>query len=466
MSIETADVVIVGAGPAGAGAALALADAGIGAVLIDDNQAAGGQVWRTGPGDALAGFAFRDRRGDALRAALAHAGDTIDYRGATEVVGAFDGLHLWLHKDGAGVTDIKAQCLIVAGGAVEAFVPVPGWTLPGVFGLGGLQSLLKAARAVPQGPVVLGGAGPLLHLAAAQLVAIGVDVVAVVDAAHRPTLGQVFAMASNPCQLAKGMAFDWSLVRRGVPILRGHAISAILGDGAVAEVDVVPLDAEWRPLAEGKLTLRADAVGLGFGVRPNVELTRLLGCEHDYTANRGGWHPRRTDDLETTVPSVFVAGDGAGIEGVDSAIAQGLIAAHAVAARLGKGHALATRAHHAKRRRLGLRRFRDAVDDWSRVRPGIFNLTRPDTIVCRCEDASRAQIADAVHAGYTLVGPMKMNTRVGMGLCQGRTCTFPMQHLMAAEAGVDVSQIGLPSNRTPLRPIAIGDAARLANSAG
>jgi thioredoxin reductase len=460
-TITEADVVIVGAGPAGANAALALADAGIRSLLVDDNHDAGGQVWRTGPGDRHAGFAFRDGRADALRAALAR-NTLIEHRAGTEVVGLFDGLHLWLHKDGQGVADVRAKNLIVATGAVEQFVPVPGWTLPSVFGLGGLQSLLKAARAVPQGPVVLAGAGPLLHLTAAQLAALGADIVAVVDAAPRPNVGQVLAMASALGQLAKGLAFDWSLVRSGIPILRGHAVAAIRGDGAVAEVDVVPLDAEWRPQNGPTRTFRCETVGLGFGVRPNVELTRLLGCEHDYTANRGGWHARRGEFLETTVPGVFVAGDGGGIEGVEAAIAQGIIAAHGVAQRLGKGDKLAGRAHAALGKRRSLGRFRDAVESWSRVRPGIFQLTTPQTIVCRCEDAVRAQITDAAQAGYTLVGPMKMNTRIGMGLCQGRTCTFALQHIMAAEAGIDVSQVGVPSNRTPLRPIPIGDAARMA----
>ena len=161
------------------------------------------------------------------------------------------------------------------------------------------------------------------------------------------------------------------------------------------------------------------------------------------------------------MPGVFVAGDGGGIEGVEAAIAQGTIAAHGVAQRLGQGDKLAGRAQAAMRKRRSLSRFRDAVENWSRVRPGIFELTTAATIVCRCEDAVRGQITDAARAGYTLVGPMKMNTRIGMGLCQGRTCTFALQHIMAAEAGIDVSEVGVPSNRTPLRPIPIADAARI-----
>ena len=458
---EASDIAIVGAGPAGLGAALALAALGVPCTLIDDNERAGGQVFRTGARELP--YHGRDPRGARMRAALHVHRGTIRHRPGTEVVGLEPDLSVWIHDAGGAVERLRPKAVVLATGALELWAPVPGWTLPGVYGLGGLQILLKSAGVVPSAPVVLGGAGPLLRLVAAQLIAAGARIAAVIDAAPLPSLGQLAGMASQPRLLARGLGFEWSLRRARVPIFQRHAITAIRGADAAQAVEIAPVDRDWRPRDGGRREIAAGVVGLGFGLRPNIELTRLVSAEHDYDATRGGWHARRSAALETTVPGLFVAGDGGGIAGVECALAEGALVAHAVAARLGlpQAEALAGFALAARRRLARQARFRRALADWSAPRPGIFAAATADTLVCRCEDVSRGQLAEAIAAGYVELGPLKMGTRAGMGLCQGRSCTPAIQHTLAALTGQTIEQVGLPTSRIPVRPVPLGAMATL-----
>lgn len=459
------DIVIVGAGPAGLAAASALAACGLAVTLLDDNRQAGGQVWRTGPADAPATLAFRDARGDEFRARLAQAGTAIDYRPGHEIVAIDRDLQLWVNTGAGDVIALKPKALLLATGAVEVVAPVPGWTLPGVYGLGGLQALVKSSRVVPSGKLVLAGAGPLLHLVAVQMASLGVNLVAVVDAAAWPTPGQAAGMATSPNLLAKGLMYDLALMRRGIPLLRRSMVVAVNGTDAVESVEIASVDDEWRPRKGPRRTIQAGILGLGFGVRPNVELTGLAGCEHVYEESRGGWHAKRNASLETTIANLFVAGDGGGINGVDAAIQEGTIVAAEIAQRFGKAGALSAQAAEARKALARLTRFRDAMAAWSNPRTGIFDVATPDTMICRCEDVTRAKIDAALAAGYTKLAPLKMNTRAGMGLCQGRTCTPAIQHLAAARSGQTMAEIGLPTTRVPVRPVPLGAIGKLPEDA-
>ncbi len=454
--MSPAGVVIVGAGPAGAAAALALAEAGIPSTLLDEQPAAGGQIFRTAPGSAPPAHPGRDPRGDRLRAALAAHPERIRHRPGVQVVAVHEGRRLWLLDEASGALEEQAAAaLIVATGALEVPVPVPGWTLPGVFTLGGLQILLKAGGVVPGGRVVLGGAGPLLYLVAAQLAACGVEIAAVIDAAGRPTPAQLRGLACAPGQLARGLGWSLALGRRGIPVLRRHAIVEIAGSDEVEAVTVAPLDRDWRRTDGRSWQIAADVVGLSFGLRPNLELTQLAGGAARYAPALGGWHPERSGDLESSVLNLFVAGDAGGVRGVEVALAEGRIVAHAVATRLGVGARgrLARQRNEAERQIRRQRPFREALAAWSALRPAIFELAQSDTIVCRCEDVCRRELEHAFAAGLTLPRAFKLGTRAGMGLCQGRTCAPAVLHLAAAAAGRPVEALPLPTVRVPLRPV-------------
>jgi NADPH-dependent 2,4-dienoyl-CoA reductase/sulfur reductase-like enzyme len=451
------DVVIVGAGPAGMSCALALADAGVPSVLLDDNAEAGGQIFRTGPGAwRLPHLPGKESRGDDMRTAVARHKDLIDYRPRTQVIGLHAGPVVWCVDHADQAAPLTPRALVLATGALEVSVPVPGWTLPGVYGLGGLQTLVKSSALVPQGPVVLGGAGPLLYLLGAQLVTLGVEIAAVVDAAGWPSLAQIAGMLSRPALLARGLGFEMALRRRGIPILRSHAVIEVVGDEAPREVVVATVDDTWRPWDEDDLRrIPANVVGLGYGIRPNLELSLLAGCEHDFDPHRGGWHVRRDGDLMTTVEGVFAAGDGAAVGGVDRALAEGRVAARSVCRRLGG----AVRFDVPDPATFD--RFRDAIADWSAVRPNIFHAANGDTVICRCEDVRRADLEAGLANGIDLPRGLKMATRMGMGLCQGRTCAPALQHLTARATGRPLAEIALPTVRTPVRPVSMAALAQL-----
>ncbi|ROP83427.1 BFD-like [2Fe-2S] binding protein [Stella humosa] len=277
-----------------------------------------------------------------------------------------------------------------------------------------------------------------------------------VDAARLPGPLTAVGLATVPGLLARGIAWRARLALAGIPVLSGHMVTAIDGDpDGVTGVEVAAIDRDWQPRRGQRRRIAASIVGMGFGVRPNIELTRLAGAEHGWDAALGGWHPLRSAELETTVPGLFVAGDGGGVLGVDNALAEGAIAADAIARRLGHANRalLGWRASAAAARRGRQRLFRTVLADWSALRPGAFAATTPDTIVCRCEDVTAGELAQAVAAGYRAPGPLKMATRAGMGLCQGRVCAPAVQHLLAREAGLDPAGIPPPTARVPLRPL-------------
>lgn len=450
-------ILIVGAGPAGATAALRLAEAGVATRLLDDNPRAGGQIFRAGSAGRAA-----DPRGEALRAAVAQHRERIEHLPDHEVIGVHPGV-VWARGPDGRVRAFAPDYLVLATGALEIAVPTPGWTLPGVYSLGGLQILLKSSGVVPAGPVVLAGAGPLLYLVAAQLCEAGVAIAAVVDAAARPSPGQLIGMVRRRDLLQQGLRYVSTLRRHRVPMLRRHAVVEIRGTARAEEAVVAPLDGKWRPLPGGRRTFMADALGLGFGLRPNTELTQLAGCAHDYDPARGGWHPRRDADGATTADGVYVVGDGGGIGGVERAQAEGVIVAAALAARYGVDSAdLATAADAARKALASLDSFRAALHGWAGLRPGIFALAAGATVVCRCEDVTRTDLDAALGRGLDRPRGLKLATRAGMGLCQGRTCAPTLQHLIARHAGVAPGDVPMPSVRVPLRPVPAAALAALA----
>lgn len=464
---QHARVVIVGAGPAGASAAVSLAEAGVPSLLLDDNPAAGGQIWRAPLGVSRAARAAApDERGTMLRRRLKALSGRIDHRSGCEVVSLHpDRRTLWVADGEGGVAEIGYGAMLLCPGAVEVTAPVPGWTRPGVLGLGGLQILLKAAATVPAGPVVLGGAGPLLLLVGAQLAAAGVPVT-VVDAARLPGPRTLLGMAGAPGLLAQGIGYRLSILRRRGRYLRRHAIVGIEGDGsdgAASAVLVAPLDRGGTPLPARKRRIPATVVGLGLGLRANTELTQLAGCRHEWEPLAGGWRPVRDATRATDVPGIFVAGDGAGIAGVDAAMADGLIAAAGIAEHLGLAAArdLEAQAAAASVEIARLQRFRRALASWTAPPEPLFHLADAATVICRCEDARLADVQDGLRLGLDQAGPLKMRTRAGMGLCQGRVCAPALQRLLAQSAGVAPGDVPMGTVRTPLRPVALGALAQL-----
>lgn len=413
----TATLHIVGSGPAGLAAAHAAVLAGAQVCLIDDNRAAGGQVWRGGPAAWNASIA------DALWAALReHPGFT--HVRDTRVVGAVDACTLLLESEAGGAC-MPFERLLLCTGARERYVPFPGWTLPGVTGAGGLQALIKGGVPMSGRRVVVAGSGPLLLASAATALAAGAQVVAIVEHQPRAPLARFGLGLALRHHGKLRQALQLFARLRRVPYLTDALVVEAKGDQALHTVVV--------ETARGRTAYDCDFLAAGFGLLPNTELGQAFGCAIEQGT-------LRVDERQqTTVPHIWAAGECTGIGGVDQALAEGRIAAL---------HALGLAPSRADLR--ALRHSRDFAALLARhfaPRAALRALCRPDTIVCRCEDVTAAQLAP-----WRDWREAKLATRVGMGPCQGSTCAAACEQLFGWAP---------PTARIPILPASAGTLARI-----
>jgi len=476
---ERASVVVLGAGPAGMAAALRLVDAGLRALVLDQAESPGGQIYRQLLEPQLdAAVMGKDyHRGRSLVSAFRQAaeGGRIDYRPGSRVwwIEPMDDAHRLGVRGRDGVShELVADLLIIATGAMERGWPFPGWQLPGVMQAGAAQILMKQGALVTDGPPVLAGNGPLLYLLAWQYLNAGCPPQAVLDTA--PSLG--FAqMLCHPLRawrargyLAKGTRMLAALKRAGVPIIRGV-------ESLVAEGDERLTGVRYRLGSErDEHTLKTDWLLTHMGVVPEPQLPRGLGLDHRWQAAQQAFVPLRGDDLSVR-PGVWLAGDGGGIGGAINAEREGRLAALALLDELGEtadstaapAGVPANRQSMAKevaalrrrrRRDLSGRRLLDALftppTDWAERQPG-------QTLICRCEGVTRAQLETALEAGPAGPNQLKAFTRCGMGPCQGRLCGTNVSRLMASEQGRDMDEVGYYRIRPPLTSITLGELAGL-----
>ncbi|MEO5701897.1 MAG: FAD-dependent oxidoreductase [Casimicrobiaceae bacterium] len=454
------DVIVLGAGPAGAAAAVEAARRGLKVLVLDEAPAAGGQVYRIVPG-VRARVATPERdAGDALRASLAAA--RVDARFGHRVWQVErSGASFVAHAVNAtGPVTLTARALIVAGGAVERHIPIDGWDRPGVMGLAGATVLLKAHCMLPGRDVVVAGAGPLLLAAAAGIVQGGGRVAAVVDLQPRSRwLRGWRSLASRPDLVTRGARWMATLLASRTPMLHGSALRRIEGNPVVSAVVVVQLDAAGAVEADGAdRTIACDAVCLGFGLLPATDITRLLGATHAFDVARGGWHVVTDEHQSTSIAGFFVCGDAAGIAGAAAAPWSGRVAAVGVDRHLSRVSATealrdATPMHAALDRAA---RFGRAMTQVAEGGDGLILAIAPETPVCLCEQVSRATIDAAVDAGATTLSEVKSATRCGMGPCCGRLCEDAAARLISLRTGTTRAAVGMATGRPPLRPVALG----------
>lgn len=408
-------IVIVGAGPAGLAAADAASAAGQDVLVLDENPAPGGQIWRGGSAQA-----------DAYVRRLAARPHCRCEHGVRVV--ALAGPHSLLVETAAGPRIQPWTKLILCSGARELLLPFCGWTLPGVTGAGGLQALIKGGLPLQGKRVVVAGSGPLLLASAATARAAGAEVVAVAETRASADLLRFGAQLAlhHPAKLAQAAGLMWRL--RGVPYLRGATVVEAVGAGALR---AVVLEQRGR-----RRELECDYLAVGFGLVPNVELGTLLGCKLVIPAQAeiddrqrpsdSPWIPAcagLTVDGEqrTSVPGVWAAGECTGIGGVDKSLAEGATAGCVAAGLPLPPNALKRREQACSFGKLLARSFAPL--------PALRALCRPSTLVCRCEDVSAERLA-----AFPDWRSAKLQTRAGMGPCQGRVCGSACEFLYGWEA--------------------------------
>jgi NADPH-dependent 2,4-dienoyl-CoA reductase/sulfur reductase-like enzyme len=433
-------------------------------LLVDDNPEPGGQYYRRMPaGFRLAAhqaFGREAAEGLALVAEVRALG--VEMRLGATAWGIFDRRIVAIATREA-TERVGAETIVLAPGAYDRPVPFPGWTLPGVFTAGGAQNLMKGYGVLPGRRVLVAGSGPLLLVVAHALLQGGAQVVAVCEAAPLAGLWRyAHRLLPHLNFVQRGYRYHQELKNAGVPFLTGHVIRRALGTAEVVGAVVAPCAPDWTPLGSGERSFEVDAVVVGYGFVSSLELGRLAGCEHRWDAGLGGWVPVRNRDMESTVPDVFIAGDGAGAAGAAVALEEGHLAGLAVANRLGRlaGREYSREASRARGRLLHLAGFRRVMDELFRFGPGLAALAAADTTLCRCEEVSHDEALEAIREGATHVNEVKAWTRVGMGRCQGRMCGPALALQIARATGRPASEAGVFTPRPPARPVPLVALAR------
>ncbi len=452
------DLAIIGAGPAGMAAAHTAAQSGLSVVVLDEQGRAGGQIYRdvervaTIRGDILgADYTY----GTELTQGLTH--QKISHV-TQAVVWAIEpqeaGFRISYTRTGAAA-QIRAKRVLLATGALERPMPIPGWTLPGVMTAGAGQIMLKQSGLLARDAVLV-GSGPLLYLIAAQMVRAGTPPKALVETQNPKNLLQSLRHLSGAVRgwpyLTKGLRLLSEIKRAHVPRYPGAKGLKITGDEAAKSVHFT---------SRGRAhELTAETVFLHHGVVPNTQAARSLGVAHHWNAAQACFVPERDQWGATNVAGVSIAGDGAGIGGAKAAEVAGRIAALGIAADLG-ALTVADRDTQAapllakQRKELAIRPFLDAAY------PPVAEALEPadDTLICRCEEVTAGDIRGYAKLGCLGPNQTKAFGRAGMGPCQGRYCGLSVTAILAKANGKTPDETGHYRIRPPIKPVTLGELA-------
>ena len=448
-------VVVVGAGPAGLAAAVAARGRGARVTLLDATDELGGQYWRHLPAsrpaarerilhhgwDAFTAMRERLAADDGCEivtgaqvwaierpAAPAETAPTEPDAAPAAVVHVLVG-----QVDGSGRAPLtlRPDALVLATGAHDRTLPFPGWDLPGVFTAGAAQALAKGERVRVGDRVIVAGAGPFLLPVAVSLVQAGARVVGIHEAARVPGLARGWlrrpaGLARAPHKAAELAGYVSVLARERIGYATGSAVVAAHGTDRVEAVTVQRLDASWAPIPGTERRIAVDAVCVGHGFTPRLELPIAAGCRI------GSDRFVEVDADQGAGPvGVYAAGEITGIGGVDQALAEGEVAGHCAAGGSPTDPAVAP----AVRRRAVAHDVAGRIEAAHGIRPGWTGWLRDDTLACRCEEVPVGRIrATARAARSTDLRSMKLATRAGLGICQGRVCGRTVEQLLAAEA--------------------------------
>ncbi len=404
----TTDILIIGGGPAGLAAAIAAAESGRRVTIVDDNPRLGGQIWRAERG--------KNKSPDAERLLAAIAAGKFNLINNAQIF-ALDADSSLLAETNGGSVRLSYNKLILATGARERFLPFPGWTLPGVLGAGGLQALVKGGFDVAGKRILVAGTGPLLLVVAEYLKSKGARVVAILEQAPASKINR-FALGlwRYPAKIAQGFELRSRLA--GIPYSKSSWIKRVERNdhGLNATINKDGRDQQ----------LECEYIACGFHLVPNIELPSILGC----SIAKGFV---TVDNYQrTSVPNILAAGEPTGIGGVEAALIEGKIAGFTATGETRKAEVL-----FAKRDRTD--RFATVLNAAFELRDELKSLATAETLVCRCEDVSFEKLSH-----FANWREAKLQTRCGMGPCQGRVCGPACEFLFGWHRG---------SVRPPIFPV-------------
>jgi sarcosine oxidase subunit alpha len=322
-------ITIIGAGPAGLSAGIAAAKQGAHVLLVDENNRLGGQLIKQthrffGSKEEQAGT-----RGIHIAEEFYHQithTKKIDLFLNTTVVGYYKQqtghtlIALKRLKSGEELTEIHTDKIIFACGARENMLSFPGNDLPGVYGAGGVQTLMNVYGVTPGSTVLMVGAGNVGLIVSYQLLQAGVHVCRVVEAL--PTIGGYHVHAAK-------------LRRCNVPIYTSMSIKEAVGTEKVTGAVTMRLTDDLCPIKNSEETISCDTICLAVGLTPSTELLMQTGAKMMHLSLAGGYVAVHNQEMETTQEGIYVAGDLANIEEASTAMLEGKIAGLFAAQSLG-----------------------------------------------------------------------------------------------------------------------------------
>lgn len=445
---EKVDLVVVGAGPAGLSAAVLASYYELSTIVIDSYPEPGGQYLKQSASEFTMMVDEDDKGRDLLEDLAKSSARLISGAIVWGIFPEGDDYLLCLYGPDGTPRRLQARKVILAPGAYDRPVPFPGWTLPGVITAGAALTMVKNQHLLPGRRVLLSGSGPLQWVLASQLISGGAEVVGILDANPFPLKGWKYldVFLGQMGRMLEGWNARQVMRKAGVSVRWKHTVRRVEGDGRVERAVFGPLD------GGDDETAAVDTVCLGYGFLPSIQLSRQVGCEHYYDVQLGVYLPVRDEWLQTSLPGIFVAGDGAGIGGKDVAQAEGRLCAMGAATQLDvkipKTHLQAVRLEWMKQKR-----FASVLDDLFPFPPEMWELLAGDTLICRCEEVTVNEVRQAVVDGATTVNAIKNLTRTGMGRCQARMCGNLVMHVAARELGKREDEVGFFYPHPPVLPV-------------
>jgi len=457
MNDSTYDLIIIGAGPAGLSAATLVSEYKIKALILDENRAPGGQIYRGIEANQKNTHNLGSGYQQGLGLVQSFRAANLEYRCSAKV--------WYLSNDGkvsysiAGKSySVHGKQILIATGAQERPFPLLGWTLDGVMSAGAAQILLKESGVVCENAVFI-GTGPLLYLIAHQYISVGTPIKAIIDTTPRGNYYQALKHCFGGLWGIKDIIQGWrwrrEIIQSNTQFISNVDDVRISGSDSVKSVDYLK-NGIWQ-------NLQCEHAFIHQGVVPDINISLSVGCEKIWNERLACWTIRTNEHCESSIKGISVAGDACTINGGVAAAHKGSIAALNILSQL---NIIST----SQRDKL-VKPFKRTLKVEIAPRAFLDALFKPDqryripkddnTIVCRCEEISLADIKDSIRIGCVGANQLKCFSRCGMGLCQGRFCGLSASEIMAKELGVATSNIGYFNIRPPIKPVTLGELATL-----